>query len=167
MKKDRGQRKTERRSKRKTIPIEIAQTSFIRASPELVYDAFTSASGLDGWFTTGSRVDPRPGGEIRFHWTNSGPDHSSFEDGGPVLEARRPARFVFQWHPDNQSYATTVELGFHPLKNGTVVSVRENGYRNTPSGRKAFMNCATGWGEALTLLKVYLEHVIRLDRSWP
>ena len=37
----------------------------------------------------------------------------------------------------------------------------EHGYQDTPSGRLAFADCATGWGEALKLLKFYLEHGVK------
>jgi uncharacterized protein YndB with AHSA1/START domain len=136
----------------------IQHAVFVRASAQRVYDAFTTAEGLDAWFTEGTTVDARTGGEIRFRWRDWGPDHVSGEDGGPVLEARRPERFVFQWHPDGKAYATTVEIDFEPSDEGTVVRLTERGYRDTPSGRKAILNCATGWGEALTLLKFYVEH---------
>ncbi len=39
--------------------------------------------------------------------------------------------------------------------------LREHGYHDTQSGRAAFADCATGWGEALTLLRFYVEHGLR------
>ncbi len=143
------------------IDVEIKQSTFIRASPERVYDAFTKAEHLDGWFTTGASVDPKPGGYILFKWKDWGPDHVTAEEKCPVLEARRPERLVFLWHTDNPSYATTIEIDFQPVADGTIVRLREHGYQNTPSGRRAMLDCATGWGEALTLLKFYVEHGLR------
>ena len=140
---------------------EIRLTTLIHASPNRIYDAFTTAREMDGWFTTGASIDPWPGGEIRFRWVDWGPGSFTGEDGGSVLEARRPERFVFQWHPDSSEYATTVEIDFEPVDQGTVVRLREYGYQNTPSGRQALANCAAGWGEALTLLKFYVEHGLR------
>jgi uncharacterized protein YndB with AHSA1/START domain len=136
----------------------INQTTLVRAKPEIVYNALTTAEGLDSWFTTGSFVEARPGGKIIFRWKNWGPEQISGEDGGPVLEAPPPARFVFQWHPDDPSYATTVKVDFEAVSEGTIVRLREQGYEDTPSGRRAFADCASGWGEALTLLKFYVEH---------
>jgi uncharacterized protein YndB with AHSA1/START domain len=143
------------------LDVEIRHSALIRAEPERVFDAFTTPEGLDGWFTSGAEVDPRPGGEIRFRWVDWGPNRISGEDGGPVLEARRPERFVFQWYPDGPSYPTTVELDFERVLEGTIVRLREHGYQDTPSGRRACLDCAAGWGEALTLLKFYVEHGIR------
>ena len=47
---------------------------------------------------------------------------------------------------------------FEKVAEGTVIRLREYGYHDTPSGIKAMLECAAGWGEALTLLKYYVEH---------
>lgn len=143
------------------LDLEIRYAILVRAPRERVYDGIATAQGLDGWFTEGAQVDARPGGHILFRWREWGPDRATFEDGGPVLEARRPKRFVFQWSPDNQSYKTTVEFDFEEDERGTIICVREYGYQDTPSGRETLMNCASGWGEALALWKFWVEHGIR------
>jgi len=143
------------------LDIQIEHSTFVRAAPEQVYDALTTSKGLDSWFTQGATVDLQPGGEIRFRWVEWGPDRVTAEDGGPVLEARRLERFVFQWYPDNPSYPTTVEVDFRPTAGGTIIRLREHGFQDTSSGRKALIDCAAGWGEALTLLKFYVEHGFR------
>ena len=139
----------------------IKHDVLIRAMPERVYDALTTASELDSWFTAGAYVDARPGGEIQWRWQNWGPNHVTAEDGGSILEATRPKRFVFQWHPDSPDYTTTVEFTLEAVDDGTIVRLRESGYHDTPSGRSAILDCASGWGEALTLLKFYVEHGVR------
>jgi uncharacterized protein YndB with AHSA1/START domain len=141
--------------------LEIRHAVLVHAPPERVYDAFTTGEDLDGWFTSGAVVDPRPGGQIRFRWVAWGPDRVTGEDGGPVLEAFRPNRFVFQWHPGGPSYATKVEVDFEPAAEGTIVRLREHGYPDTPEGHRACLDCAAGWGEALVLLKFYVEHGLR------
>jgi uncharacterized protein YndB with AHSA1/START domain len=143
------------------IENEIKHSILVRAVPEIVYDAIATAEGLDGWFTTGATVDARPGGQIIFRWKDWGPDRVTAEDGGPILEAIRPKRFVFQWHPDGPSYATRVEMDFEPADGGTIIRLRERGYQDTPGGLRAMLDCATGWGEALALCKYFVEHGVR------
>lgn len=144
------------------IDDEIRCSILVAAPRERVYDAFATAAGLDGWFTTGATIDARPGGEIRFRWRDWGPERYTGEDGGPVLEARRPERFAFKWHPDGPDYATTVEIDFEEDRaGGTVVRLRERGYRDTPSGLRRMLDCASGWGEALALCKFHVEHGLR------
>ena len=42
-----------------------------------------------------------------------------------------------------------------------MVRLYEHGYPGTQEGMAGFVNCATGWGEALTLLEFYVEHGLR------
>jgi uncharacterized protein YndB with AHSA1/START domain len=130
----------------------------VRANPERVYDALTTAQGLDGWFTKGAAVDASPGGFIHFKWKEHGVDKYEGENGGPVLEANRPSRFVFQWKVDVGSYNSTVEIDFKPVTEGTVVRLIEHGYHDTPEGLQDFINRTTGWAEALTMMKFFVEH---------
>ena len=141
--------------------LEIKHVTFVRANADQVYNAFTTTEGLDAWFTNGAKVDPRPGEEILFRWWDWEPDRVTGENGGLVLEAVPPERFVFQWHPKDASYATTVEVDFTQMAGGTTVRLREYGYLDTPTSKRFRLDCAAGWGEALTLLKVYVEHSVR------
>ena len=140
------------------IDSEIKQATLIRAPAATVYDALTTGAGLDSWFTSGSEVDRQSGGKIVFRWKNWGPDNYTLDATGTVLEVDRPKRFVFQWYPEDKSYATTIEVTFEAVEEGTVVRLREYGYHNTPAGIAATLECAAGWGEAITLLKYYVEH---------
>lgn len=145
----------------KLLDEEVRCSVLIRAEPEKVYDAFATAEGLDGWFTHGSTVDARPGGKVTFRWKDWGPESYDGDDGGPVLEAERPRRFVFQWQTDNPSYYTTVEFDVEPHEKGTVVHCREHGFKDSPGGRRKLLENASGWGEALALWKFYVEHGLR------
>ena len=137
------------------IPEKIRQATFIKASPEEVYDTITSAGGWDAFFTCGMQLEPHVGGRIEFRWKDWGPDFYTTSAGGPVLEAERPNRFVFQW---GTKFPSTVGFELHAEYGGTTVRLTESGYPNTSEGRAAMLECASGWGEALTLLKFYLEH---------
>ncbi|GAC1617613.1 MAG: hypothetical protein NVS4B7_09930 [Ktedonobacteraceae bacterium] len=145
------------------LDIEINHAVLIHADRNKVYDALTTAEGLDGWFTTGASVDAGPQGTIWFRWQNWGPDHITTEDVGTVLEAQRPQRFMFQWDADDPYRAITVEFKLASISDGedTVVRLKAYGYHNTPASLKALADHAASWGEALTLLKFYVEHGIR------
>lgn len=142
------------------IDAPIEHSTLVRASADRVYDAFATAAGLEAWFTTGATVDARPDGEMVWRWKDWGPERITDEARGTVHEARRPVRFVFDWD-SGDSNPTLVEIDFEPRGDGTVVRLRESGYHDTPRGRRACLNCAAGWGEALTLVKFWLEHGIR------
>jgi uncharacterized protein YndB with AHSA1/START domain len=80
------------------------------------------------------------------------------EEMGSVLEIEPNQRFVFQWHPGSTN--TRVEITLVGVGPGTRVELRESGYPRTEKDLAALLDCAAGWGEALTLLKFYLEHNI-------
>jgi uncharacterized protein YndB with AHSA1/START domain len=135
-------------------PIEV--NTYIAVPPQRVYDALTTPSVWDAWFTQGMELDPRAGGSILFRWIDAMVDRYTTTAGGPVLEAEPPRRFVFQWTPGDST--TTIEFELERLGPGTRLSVKESGHRLTQKDVEALADCAAGWGEALTLLKFYLEH---------
>jgi uncharacterized protein YndB with AHSA1/START domain len=144
-----------------SLDIETRHAVLIRADRERVYNALTTAEGLDGWFTTGASLDTEPQGSIVFRWQNWGPDHITTEDSGTVLEVQRPERFVFQWDSDDPDRAVTVEFDLEGSAEGTIVRLLEYGYHNSPVGLKSLVEHAVSWGEALTLLKFYVEYGLR------
>ena len=133
--------------------------TFVRAPRERVYDALTQAEHLDAWFTTGAEVDARPGGTMRWRWVGWGPDRVTEEDWGPVLEATRPERYVFRWQEQLVGRRSRSTSPTTPTERS--IRLREHGYPDTPAGWAGFSDCSTGWGEALTLLKFYVEHGLR------
>lgn len=80
-----------------------------------------------------------------------------------MIEAKRPGLFIFQWGSDGKE--TTIRIELAPADKGTVVTLSEDGYEDTPEGRAMIVECAAGWGEAMTLLKFYLEHGVVYDSA--
>jgi hypothetical protein len=72
------------------------------------------------------------------------------------LKAEPNRQFVFEWSPGTKR--TTVSLTLEAQGAGTRLTLEDRGYPRTPEGLSTLLTCATGWGEALTLLKFYLEH---------
>jgi len=136
----------------------IIHKVLIKTSREKVFENLTTAEGLDGWFTNGTFVDLRPGGKIIFKWVDWGPDKINSQAICPIVEVKIPEKFVFKWWEDHY---TTVEIDLLEVEGGTVVNVKEYGYADTLEGHSRCLECAAGWGEALTLLKFYCEHGLR------
>ena len=143
-----------------TIKGELNWATLVRAPIEQVYDAFATGEGQDGWWTDGATIEAWPGGEVRFPWEEWGPDKLNDELIGKVIEVEKPTRFVFEWGagPD---FTTTVELTFEQREDGTVVRLHENGYPTDAAGLASMLSVSAGWGEALTLMKFYVEHGVR------
>jgi uncharacterized protein YndB with AHSA1/START domain len=140
----------------------IKQRTYIEAPVEKVYDTITSAQEWDKFFTTGMQLEPKLGGKCIFSWKDWGPDFYSLSAPGKVVNVIRPKLFIFKWGEAGQE--STVRFELEPLGSGTVVTIIEDGYPDTPEGRKMVLECACGWGEAATLLKFYIEHGIVYKR---
>ncbi|MFE8700023.1 SRPBCC domain-containing protein [Cytobacillus sp. FJAT-54145] len=134
----------------------IKHKTYIKVSPRKVFTTLLSADEWNAWFTddTTIHLNGDGKGEIRFRWTNK-IDNSVIEDGGEITEMIPNERLVFQWSPAEQT--TNVYFELSPFKEGTLLTLTEEDYAKTDKDLDACIECATGWGEALTLLKVYLE----------
>ncbi len=118
----------------------------IRSLPSRVFAALTKPAKLNGWFTTGAKVDLRVGGR----YTNKD------KDTGRFLEIVPNKRLRFTW--DNPSHAprTIVEIVLTKSREGTTVSLLHYGF----SKRKDFEHYSSnesGWNWAMFNLKAYLE----------
>ncbi|GAA0371701.1 SRPBCC family protein [Bacillus horti] len=141
-----------------TQTLTIEHKTYIHVHPSKVYETLTTGKGWDAWFTQGTAVDARKGGRIHFRFKDFGPEHITMEDGGAVLESDLNERSVFQWTPGDST--TTVSFTLTEVEEGTMVNVTEIGYTTSERDLAAYSDCSVGWGEALTLLKFYLEHGI-------
>lgn len=136
------------------LPVEIHHAVTIHATSDAVYDALTKPELLDGWFTTGSEIDARHGGHITFRWRDWSPDRVTAEDGGPVLAATPGKEFTFQWGDPR----TTIEIRLESEGDDTVLRLRQYGFPDSPEGLATLAEQGPGWGEAMTLLKFFVEH---------
>ncbi|PFA69193.1 hypothetical protein CN378_04775 [Bacillus sp. AFS015802] len=138
--------------------LEINHKTYIKVPLEKVYQTISTSRGWNAWFTDDAsiNIDSNGTGQIRLVWGNN--EHRTIEDGGPIIEAIPNERFAFKWSPGEVT--STVTFKFEPYKEGTLVILNDKGYTHSVESLRACMGCAVGWGEALTLLKIYLEHGI-------
>lgn len=139
----------------------IRHKTYIAVPREKVFDTITTARGWNSFFTNGLEMDPVPGGKIVWRWKNWGPDFNNLESPGKVIDIRRPGLFVFEW---GSRHPTTITIKLSSQYGGTVIDLTEDGYLDTAEDRAMILECAAGWGEALTLLKFFLEHGIIYSR---
>jgi uncharacterized protein YndB with AHSA1/START domain len=138
----------------------INHRTYIKADKELIYKILTTSEGWNAWFTDATfiKINPDGTGDIKLKWTDYGIDKVNIEDGGKILESKPNSTFIFQWSPGESK--TTVSFQLEQYNDGTLVNLKERGYSNSETDLNACIGCAAGWGEALTLLKVYVEHGI-------
>ena len=144
--------------KSSTIETPIKFKVFIKTTQENAFNSLATDDGLDKWFTRGSSINRhKPGGTLTLKWINWGVDNITGTIHCPIIEYSFPEIFTFKWWDDHY---TTVKFTFKKVEDGTIVAVNEIGYEYSKEGIKRCIECSVGWGEALTLLKIYLEHGI-------
>lgn len=142
------------------MKMKINHQIYIKASPEKVYQTLTTAEGWNSWFTdhTVINLDKYGVGKITLCWCNYGVNKENIEDGGEILTNVPNKLFTFLWSPGENP--TTVKFELRPFKEGTLLLLEETGYSTSTKDLSACIGCAVGWGEALILLKMYLEYGI-------
>jgi uncharacterized protein YndB with AHSA1/START domain len=138
----------------------ITHKTYIKADQEEIFQILTTSEGWNSWFTdnTSINLSSEGTGEIRLRWTEFGSNKENIEDGGRILEVISNKSFIFQWSPGEKE--TTVSFILEPYKEGTLIILEETGYSNSEKDLNACIGCAVGWGEAMMLLKIYIEHGI-------
>lgn len=136
----------------------------LKAPPERVYRAFTSADALVKWipphgFTcTVHQLDVRVGGGFRMAFTNftTGQSHSF---GGEYLELVPDAllRYVDRFDDPGLPGEMQVSITLRPVSCGTELQIVQEGI---PDVIPVEM-CTLGWQESLALLALLVEPEIR------
>jgi uncharacterized protein YndB with AHSA1/START domain len=106
----------------------------------------------------GTALEARAGGARVFRWKDWGVNEFTGEIAGEVVEARPAERFVFRWPVDSGGYMTTVVIDFEPHPDGAVVRLVEGLYEDGDVGKQDMLDRASGWAQALTLMKFWVEH---------
>lgn len=137
------------------LEAKISHEVYIAVAVERLWSVLTTSQGWDGWWTRGTTIDPRQGGFLHFRWSNFGIGMYSMEDRAEIIELDEMSRLSFIWHPGE--FETKVEFKLDAWGEGVRLSVLESGFPNCAEGWKCALLNGCGWGEALTLLKFYLE----------
>lgn len=130
-----------------------------------VFEAVVNPDHLSQFFTTGGAVGRLETGAT-VTW-----DFADFPGAFPVkVERVVPNRqIVFHWEaqddaPEGEDYKahdTTVTMEFEQLDDGrTLVTISEEGWRETPKGLKASYGNCEGWTGMFFAMKVWLEYGI-------
>lgn len=129
-----------------------------------VFEAVVDPEKLSRYFTTGgARGRLETGATVTWSFHD-------FPGAFPVkvVEVSPDRRIVLLWeagdsHDGGAGYDTTVTMTFAPLDDGrTLITISEEGWRETPEGLAASYGNCGGWMQMLCALKAWLEHAINL-----
>jgi uncharacterized protein YndB with AHSA1/START domain len=143
----------------------IDRTIEIKATPERVWRALTTAEELSAWFQVRIEGAITPDTEVWMTITHS--EHAGQRFRVRFTAMVEPRRFVWEWHPGavdpNVDYAgeprTTVTFTLEPVEGGTRLTVSETGFDQIPFPRraKAYQDNSTGWAEVVLWLQRHVE----------
>lgn len=132
-----------------------------------VFEAVANPTELSRYFTTGGAKGRLETGATVMWEFHDFPGAFPVE----VAEVVKNEKIVLRWAADDgdpvpgqsAGYQTTVTMTFKALDEGrTLVSISEEGWRDTAGGLKASYNNCGGWMQMLCAMKAYLDHGINL-----
>jgi uncharacterized protein YndB with AHSA1/START domain len=136
-----------------------------------VFEAVANPDHLSHFFTTGGAKGRLETGAT-VTW-----DFHDFPGAFPVkvetVETNK--RIVLHWAsaddaPEGEEFKphdTTITMTFEALDDGrTLVTIREEGWRDTPKGLKASYGNCEGWTGMLCAMRVWLEHGIHFRQGF-
>ena len=142
----------------------------IKAKPERIYRALTSATELCRWWLQGAETDARNVGRFRMVWPKlrkaddegsqrSFPLHVSLGDSEGYFVDLEPGRKVaWMWKlPRKCQYPALSSFFIEPRRSTCDVTLVHSGFSNKPSADRAYAGCSEGWEDCLAKLKLYLE----------
>ncbi len=129
-----------------------------------VFEAVVDPAKLSRYFTTGGAKGRMETGATVMWSFHDFPGEFPVR----IVDVVQNEKVVFQWEANEgpeagPPYDTTVTMQFEPLEDGrTLVTIAEEGWRETPAGLKASYGNCEGWMQALCAMKAWLEHGINL-----
>ncbi len=141
-----------------------------------VFEGVVNPDQLSRYFTTGgAKGRLKPGATVTW-------DFADFPGAFPVevVEVEQNKRIVLRWEANEGApsdgdeavmagagYSTTVTMEFASLDDGrTLVTISEQGWRETAGGLQACLGNCQGWTGMLCAMKAWLEHGINLRQGF-
>jgi len=141
----------------------VVVTRHFAAPPEAIWRAHTEPElikkwmlGPDGWTMPVCICDPRPGGKIRFEWTNG--QGGGFYLTGESLEAVPYSRLVHveRMHLPDPTPHNHVETTFEPDGTGTLMTMR----MTLPNAQTRAAMLSTGMEHGMEASYIRLESLL-------
>lgn len=142
---------------------EIEKSIIVPASVEQVWQAWTTAEGLQTFFAPKAVVDPKPGGEFSIIFTPDAPEGQRGAEGMRVLKLSFEEKFSFSWNNPPQfekirDKQTRVTVSFKPTDDGkTVVTLVHDRFKKGKAWSEAYAYFDDAWEVVLGRLQHRFE----------
>lgn len=141
----------------------------IKARPEQVYKALTSATELCRWWLQGAETDARSSGRFRMVWPKlrrkHGPSSRIFppnvclgDSEGYFVDLQPAQKVAWLWKLGRSPKYPPLSTFFIEGKGrGCDVTLLHGGFSAKAEADRYYQGCAEGWEDCLAKLKLYLE----------
>ena len=130
----------------------VRRVQRFEAPPDRVFSAWSEPDELARWFPRRVEGGLAVGARTTLVW----PDHRVWWE---VVESRRSQLFVFRWPwPPDDHLVTTVNVAIRPSGYGSRLELTDGPFPlEEPGGLDAWAEALEGWGEAIAMLRAYLD----------
>jgi len=136
----------------------------LRAKPEAVYRALTSARELTRWWLLGAETDARNAGRVRMVWPrvrgkDGGRKGGFGEREGMFVDLEPGRKVAWLWKParGEKKVPPLTSVFIDPRRGGCEVTLLHAGFPSGPSADGVFRGYACAWEDGLAKLKLYME----------
>jgi len=137
---------------------DIRLTASVKAKPEAVFRALTSARELCVWWLDRAETDARNSGRFRMVWPPSRQLDGS-EVRGVFVDLEKGEKVAWLWDDASRGSGVPALISFFIEKKprGCQLTMVHAGFSGAPSRERFVRRYRRGWEDCLAKLKLYLE----------
>lgn len=132
------------------MTISVTSEQVVKASPKIIYEAFTRSMLLHEWLCDFATVNPRPGGRMYLWW------NGNFYSAGEYLELEENKSVKFTWQARFDPAASEITVSILPMEAGTLVRLVHS-VPDGPEWEKRVDGFKSEWDSTLPNLASVLE----------
>jgi uncharacterized protein YndB with AHSA1/START domain len=131
----------------------------LKAAPERVYAALTSARELTRWWLHGAETDARNAGRLRLVWPKTKPASGFGEREGFFVDLEPGRKVAWMWKParGEKDVPPLSSFFINPRLRHCELSVLHAGFPATTAADALYAVYARGWEDCVAKLKLYIE----------
>lgn len=131
----------------------------VKATPERVYAALTSARELTRWWLLGAETDARNSGRLRMVWPKSRAAAGFGEREGFFVDLEPGRKVAWMWKPARGEKGVPPLSSFfiNPRLKNCELSLLHAGFPSSPEADRVYAAYAKAWEDCVAKLKLYIE----------
>ena len=129
----------------------------MKASPQVIFELWTTNEGVKKFFGLDADVENKPGGKYFVYFDSQ--DRSLSSEGAKILRYEQPKFLSFEWHGKPEMvemnvrpFPTWVEVQFEKVDSGTHITLDHYGFGEGGTWNEAYEFFSAAWPNVLSKL---------------